>query len=76
MIGDGIFGGWCAATLHGPACGEALVFGHDEVVLDIVTSAGDSGAGVYNRFGQLMGVVVAGSEHHTKVALIDESWLP
>lgn len=69
-------GDWCAETRHGRACGELFsVDGGRALVAGMRTRALDSGAGVYDSYGRLVGIVIEGGDSTTKVELADVGWL-
>jgi hypothetical protein len=79
----------CASTRHGWSCGVPYFFGQRQTfVPGMATGDGDSGAGVWDREGRLVGIVVARGEYGGEVTGtwvasvsdgiwgdIDETWL-
>lgn len=68
-------GRWCVTTLHGSVCGEPIGVGDGLITLDVQTRVGDSGAGVYDSAGHLMGLVIAGSQHYTRIVPVTQDWI-
>lgn len=67
-------GPWCARTRRGPACGDPIRQSADTATFGAPTQAGDSGSGVYDRHGRLVGIVTAGDGVTTLVTRIPPSW--
>jgi hypothetical protein len=63
---------WCAYLLDGVQCGRAERSSERFVAR---TEPGDSGAGVYDAEGRLVGIVVEGSATRTKVVPMSTRWL-
>ena len=74
VIGE-LEGSVCAITPHGEVCGQVTNSNPDVIEFSGVTRLGDSGAGVYDTAGRLVGVVTAGSPDSTLVTRVDVSWL-
>ncbi len=67
---------WCAQGLMAEEhCGTLLSLGMQTATYAGRTRPGDSGSGVYDEEGALVGVVTAGTRTATKVARVDPTWL-
>ncbi len=63
------------ATAHLPSGVVTGSFTSGAIIDDMVTHAGDSGSGVYSEGGELVGIVVASGESHTRYTAVDAALL-
>lgn len=63
---------WCAFTLGGRRCGEGTKMNN---TFETKTHPGDSGSGVYDAAGRLVGIVVRSAGAVTHIEPVEARWL-
>lgn len=66
---------WCAETTHGRSCGSPGDASEHSAEFEATTRKGDSGSGVYDLRGRLVGLVSSGNGVSTTLVRVGAYWL-